>query len=329
MSRLTMVPVGKEALKKRRRLAFLRLSALFAVLLLAGLGGWWLKDKITGMFVKVVVEVQPAKMGQLSETRPLPGWVIRDEFIVNAPLSGRVQRLVNDGERARVGAPVVKIKELNPSGSEMGSLQDVFSPRAGLISYRMDGLEEVLNSRVLDELNPEQLATLREKPWEVNPDSVVQKGTPLFKVVDNLEKAYFLIHYNVKDLGGPLVPTRRVTLAINAAGPNFYGKVLNVRGGDDVWALIQLSNPPMDVLKARTIPLLLVDKVHKGVLLPKSALVERNGEQGVWVSVKNRAEWRNVNLVYAVGEQVIVEGLDEGLLVIQNPTLLKEGQEIK
>ncbi|ABZ84645.1 hypothetical protein HM1_2088 [Heliomicrobium modesticaldum Ice1] len=329
MSRLTMVPVGKEALRQRRRQALLRLAALMLLLAVAAAGLWWMKDRITGYLVKVTVELQAAKMGQLAETRELPGWVIRDERIVHASMAGHVQRLVKDGDRVRVGAPVVRLKGLSPVGEEMGSYQDLPSPRAGLIVYRLDGLEEVLNPRVLDELSTEQLNTLAERPQEIPPDGLAQAGQGLFKVIDNVEKAYFLTHYDVKDLGEPLVPSRRLTLALNAAGPNFYGKVLQVRGTDDVWAVIQLVNPPAEVFKRRQLPLQIVDKIHKGILLSKDTLIERNGEKGVWLAVKNRAEWRPIQVKATIGDQVIIDGVAEGELVVQNPALLREGQEIK
>ncbi|MBM7867557.1 hypothetical protein GTO89_12730 [Heliobacterium gestii] len=329
MSRLTMVPVGKEALRQRRRQAFLRLAAVALLLAVLGAGLWWMKDKITGYLVKVTVDLQAAKNGQLAETRELPGWVIRDEKVVHASMAGHVQRLVKDGDRVRVGAPVVRLKGVSSVGEEMGSQQDLPSPRAGLIVYRLDGLEEVLDPRSLDELSTEQLAALAERPAEIPPDGLAQAGQGLFKVIDNVEKAHFLTHYNVKDLGGALVPSRRLTLALSASGPTFYGKVLQVRGTDDVWAVIQLLNPPADVFKSRRLPLRIVDKIHKGILLSKDTLVDRNGEKGVWLAVKNRAEWRPVQIKVAVGDQLIVDGVAEGELVVLNPALVREGQEIK
>lgn len=329
MSRLSMIPMGKDASKRRRRLVLLRFVAVTVVLLIVGMGAWWVKGKVERLLVKVVVDVQPAKTGQLAETRSLPGWIIRDEIVVTAPIAGHVQRLVKDLERVRIGSPVIKIKGVNPSGEQMGPVQDILAPRAGLIVYRLDGLEGVLTPRVLDQLDPERLRTLVEKPLEIQPEGMVEKGFPVFKVINNLEKAHYLTNYKVKELGGPLVPGRRLTLTASPTGSNFSGKVVNVRGAEEAWAVIQLTNPTADVLKERRLPLLIVDRVHKGIILSKDALIQRNGETGVWLSVKNRAEWRAVKILATVGEQVAVEGIEENQLVIQNPALVKEGQEIK
>ncbi|MDD2420967.1 MAG: HlyD family efflux transporter periplasmic adaptor subunit [Heliobacteriaceae bacterium] len=328
MSRVNLVPTGKGAGKRRRRQVLLRFIALVGVVCLLGLGVWVVKDWVTRLLVKAVVEVQPAQKGQLAETRQLTGWLIRDETVVAAPAAGRVERLVQDGERVRVGLPVVRLKGINPTGEGLGQEHNVLSPRAGLVIYCLDGLEGILTLRVLDERDPTYLQLLGVKPVEVIPGARVEKGSPVFKIINNLEKAHFLTKYQAAELGGPLVPGRRLTLAASPAGPNFSGKVVNVRGGEDGWALIQLLNPTVDVIKERHASLLIVDKVHKGIVLPQSALVFQDGETGVWLSAKNRAEWRPVKVLVWIGDQVVVEGIEESQLVVQNPTLVKAGQEI-
>lgn len=326
-----MVPPGKDAIKKRRRKFWLRLLLVIAVIILCGFGVWWAKEKLQHLFVKAVVEVQPAKLGQLSVTRPLPGWIIRDEVIISAPAAGRFQRIAKDSERVRLGAPVAGLQSGNAAEGDEGGAQSVPAPRAGLLEFRMDGLESVLTPRVLDTLDPGQLKALTEKPTEVQNDDYVNRGQPIFKIIDNIEKAYYLTHYVMTDLPKPLVPQMRITLAMSPTGPNISGKVVQVRGVDDVWVLIQLLNPSLDAIKERKASLLYVEQTHKGILLPLEAIVEREGEKGVWLSEKNRAQWHPVTVTATVNEQVIVDPatLDEKSLVVQNPSWLEPGQEIK
>ncbi|QGG47944.1 HlyD family efflux transporter periplasmic adaptor subunit [Heliorestis convoluta] len=329
MSRLTMVPLGKEAMVRRRRTNILKISTFVALLFITLSAAWLLKGVVTSWFVKTIVDTEPARIGQLADTRELPGWLIRDEVIVNAPVTGRIEPLVEDYERVRLGTTVARVRTINPSGMDMGEWVEITSPRSGLVVYAVDGLEDIMSVRILEEREAHQISSLREKERRIEANQLIQQGQPLFKIINNLDKAHFLAHYKIQELGRALVPGARVTLALSPEGPTFSARVINVRGGDEAWVLLQLSNPSVDIMKERKVNFQLVDKIHRGIVLPTSALVEKDGQSGVLLSIKKRAQWRPVEVIAVIDKQMVVQGIDEGQLVVLNPQYIQEGQEIK
>ncbi|KAB2954502.1 hypothetical protein F9B85_02145 [Heliorestis acidaminivorans] len=329
MSRLTMVPLGKEAMSRRRRSALLKVAILVLLIITIALFFWFLKGKVTSLIVKAVVETEPASMGQIADTRHLPGWIIRDETIVYTPITGRLESLIGDGERVRLGAPVARVKTVNPSGEVMGTVQDFMAPRSGLVVYNTDGLEDIMTPRVLEEIDVEQLSNLTVRKEIIEVEQLVYQGQALFKVINNLDKAHFLAHYNIQDLGRALVPGARLTLALSPEGPTMSARVINVRGGEDAWVVLQISNPPTEVIKERQMTLLVVDRTYRGFILPEKAIVQKEGQDGLLLSIRKKAQWRPVEVLAIVGDQVVVEGIREGDLVVLNPQFVVEGQEIK
>lgn len=90
-----------------------RLGAALLLAALAG-GGWYLWQQRSG----TRAEVEPVvaiRTGTVAEALEVDGLIIRHEQVVTAPVAGQVRRLAAEGERVRVGAPVV---EIGPSSAQ-------------------------------------------------------------------------------------------------------------------------------------------------------------------------------------------------------------------
>jgi hypothetical protein len=66
----------------------------------------------------------------------------------------------------------------------------------------------------------------------------------------------------------------------------------------------------------------------KGVTVPASALMHREGGMGIYTLVEATVRFRSVEVKALGEEKAVVDGLREGTAVITNPWLVKEGQRL-
>lgn len=97
----------------RRKRVGARLRALLLLAVVAG-GGWhlWQQSRAPRVTAQPVVAV---RSGAVEEALEADALIVRIEQVVTAPVAGRVRRLAAEGERVRVGAPVVEILSGSPA----------------------------------------------------------------------------------------------------------------------------------------------------------------------------------------------------------------------
>lgn len=239
--------------------------------------------------------------------------VVRDEIVLFAPQSGTIKRLVPEGQRVAEGEVIAQIQ------SAYGGSQPVKAVRAGVVSYHTDGMESLLTPETVETLNLSDLKITFHGLKEVPEGSMVEKGEPIAKIVDNLQPYQLWLEFDVDNLAS--FPPAGKSIKIQLDEIQCLGKVIKVTArGVVAEALLELYRE--EFLLARELKLNLILESKKGLKIPNEALVVIDDSPGVYKKTATGSRWVPVTIEFQNEEYSIVTGLARGDQVITNPRLL-------
>jgi putative membrane fusion protein len=273
-----------------------------------------------GVMSALLVKTVVAEEGVLDITVTTEGLVVREEHLAAAPVSGTLEWLVSGGERVAADVPVARIN------TPVGQVQ-VTAPVPGILVKSLDGLEGLLSGTNLSQMEVTAVRELSPAPKTIAAGSRVSQGSLLFKVVNN-----FLWHI-LLDLSPEealLLESGDSHMLRFSCGSELPGRVVlrrNEEKGRTTLAY-QLDADIADALQERFITASVLVSRLRGIVLPASALICREGEAGVYIVQKSVVRFRQVEVVGEFGDMAAIRGLAEGLRVVVNPALVKEGQRL-
>jgi putative membrane fusion protein len=276
------------------------------------------REVLASVFVKTVISENTT----LEQVISVNGVIVRNEQVVAAPITGTVQWFAAEGERVGVGTKIATITADN------GTTQSVFAPVAGVIIRELDGLEGVLQAKSLRTLDLTQATKKAQKSHVVFENEGVRQGTMLFKVVDNY--TWYLVTELAADEYLALSESGRSPLRINFSSPEEMKSSwsLLAEEADRVRIAFELKKEVAESFSQRFVTADIIVKRTTGLVLPAKALVLNGEETGVYVLDKSKVRYRQVDVIEATEDQVVVEGVPTGYSVITNPFLLREGQRL-
>lgn len=285
--------------------------------LLAGLG-----LKVRAWAVPRLAKADWLAEGKLPVTVPINAWLLKEEQVLFAPERGQVRLLARHGERVRSGAPVA---EILPAGTEGARKAVVYAPRAGVFCASTDGLEEVL--RKTNPLDLKAVEKLEGRSAAVETGSVVEKGQPVGKVVDNLAGVWcWFSRPQDERAAGRLAAGQWVGLLWE--GESLRARVEKAAQGE---VLLYLPHMPAELVPQRRVKLELVCGELKGFLVPPGSVVERNGQPGIYVILDRRATWVPVQVLGATREGAVITGAGLSPLTryVIRPAWVREGDRLE
>ena len=108
----------------------------------------------------------------------------------------------------------------------------------------------------------------------------VQSGDPLFKIVDNLTDPYFVIKLDSQP--EDMVVGSSVDLTWDAGGSG-SGKVIGMQSKSGACiVIVSVSQATEDAFSARTLDVKLTHEKCEGIVVPAQALINQDGERGVY-----------------------------------------------
>lgn len=263
---------------------------------------------------------------EVSRFVTVEGVLIKDEKVVRSPAAGKVQYIVSDGKRLEVGA---RAAHVIASEQDYSSVKyDVHTPKSGIFSRHMDGLENILVPANLDVLEIPRIDKIVDKPLPETPQ--VEKGQPIFKIIDNHLPLIMLSSLGKEHFSG-LLDKQGWIQAFWENQPLLVkpNKKTEKVEGWEVFFL--LSGYPEDLLHHRKVSISVTAEKLRGFLVPDRAIVYKNGEPGIYLVFKKKAQWTSVKIEGALEGQVSVSGksLKEGAPYVNNPVLVREGWKVE
>jgi putative membrane fusion protein len=290
----------------------------------------------------------------------IPGTITFEEKLILAPCSGFVYYKIAEGQRVPVDKELAEIttfplekgdniveevetsqslqriknwflgekKEEHTSSSPGQEKSRVIAPQPGLISFRLDGLEEFGPQSKFPYFSKDELQNEICPGERLSPGEKVHRFMPLLKIVNN-----YYWYFSVvlpPDLGKLVAEKPKVKLYFSFAPevPVWGEKVeLRERGEDGSLEVTWCIGRELPGLyNQRRCEAKVVYKDLQGVLVPKSVLWEMEGRQGVYILEKGLIRFRDVDILMEREDDVLIENLEDRQRVVAQPASVKEGQ---
>lgn len=234
------------------------------------------------------------------------GLLIRAEQVVYAPYAGRVTLLVEDKERVATGKPILQL-----TGRD--GKQTFYSLAAGVVSFQIDGLENNLHPKILEDFQQNYL-NFRGKVIQVSNGERVNAGRPLFKIVDNYQ-LYLLVQ-------APADQVFRYSIGekvwLNFDDLTIIGWLTQIVDHQNLF-VIKLERFPNEVIDKRWLELTVLTDAHTGVYVPRQAITQIDDAYGVYRIFDQRPVFTKVKQLGGNATEVIVTGIERGVEILANP----------
>ena len=266
---------------------------------------------------------------QVYETYETYGFVCADEYLLTAAFDGELVPVIEEGKRVGKNYAVYALKRVNADGSIEENLNYFYAPLAGLVSYRIDGYEN------LDDLNQIcalDLAGLSETLNQSERTETLPSGQACAKIINNVGDLRLNCTLEKSDYTTEM--QEKSTVEVNFPQLGFaeqFTIVSQTDLGTSVALELTIKAPHDSLYLQRVVAAEFGHYVKKDVVLPKDALVYRESETGVYVISKKFVTWKTVEIISTdeINGTVVVDGLSEGDEVILKGQRVKEGMYIR
>ncbi len=206
----------------------------------------------------------------------------------------------------------------------------VHSPKAGVVSYHVDGLED----KYLPDYPYDIFQAGKEIPKagdSLERKDFVNEGEPVFKVVDNW-KWYYSLAVEA-DKGEKIQDQPEATLTFSFAPEReVEAELVDVHTDADAgetYITYKIHQQIPGFSRYRIAEADLHYYTHEGVRISEEALMQKEGEQGVFVNERGIATFYPVEIQASAEGKVIIEGISAGDIIIERPDLVSEGQRME
>ncbi|MDK2986385.1 MAG: hypothetical protein PWQ96_2029 [Clostridia bacterium] len=311
-----VVPIKEFKRKKRKKKFkpfFIKLVIISAILIFAAL-------KIYNIAIFHLVKTKVVNGGTLENTVFVEGMVLREEKIIRAPARGKFFQKVATGSRVREGQVIGIVK----SGEGMnGKTYQVKATEAGLISFSMDNLENILNPQKFQILPRRKLNELSGDATIIENGSEVYRGSPVAKIANNLHPLLILIQPQ-NEIFKKIIHYKTENLQIKIFDKEVFKAEITEIDNENNIIMLKVLQWDKQFLNERRYKFDLVLDTCSGIVVPSTAILKKDGKKGLYIYNGEDYVWKPVEVTFQVGENVTVRGIDEGSLVVINPGIIEK-----
>lgn len=278
---------NKKRIKLNRILLYL---FIVTILVLAGI--IYVCPMVSGALARTSI----VEYGNLRVASHATCYFIRSENVVKATNSGTVQYYFEEGELVRKGT---KVADMISSGAGYSTEKN------SLISYYIDGLEEVFTPEKMTSLKRDKIESLEIQVNDVRRESAIT-GEPLYKVVDS-SPWYVALWAEAKDV---IKYEKNKKVSLNLPLGQVKGTVYDIIDSQGAWLiLIRFTGYYEDLPKLRRIDAEIITSDYEGLIIPNRSITAADGKPGVYVKdISGEFVFKPVSVITSNGEFSLVEG---------------------
>jgi len=282
---------------------------------------WFIGNGLLSMLTNKAIQTQTLAY-QIDE-KIIATYCVLDmsEVLLPSLETGQATKLLSEGDRVRSGNAVYQVND-----------KTIYAPVAGLVSYKIDGYEQI-NDLVeflqsdLDKQYEEQERQKKEKNETVVQDQVYSK------IINSFDNVTMCVVCPVSPYINGLKKGDTLKFRLLDNGLELSGKIIETAAVSDYekGLRVDLGCPRQEVFAQRIYKTEVFYDQRKVIAIPEKALVQQNGEDGVYTLRKGFVFWKPVIVVTERPEtkQLIVNGIEAGETIVTTPHLVSEGENIK
>ncbi|MBM7555465.1 putative membrane fusion protein [Halanaerobacter jeridensis] len=238
--------------------------------------------------------------------------IIRDEEVVFAPQAGQIELNVSEGERVSAGNLIATIRRGKKDN-------ELYNYEPGIISYKVDGLENSLEREDISDLSYKKISKLKGSINVVESGESINAGRPLFKVINNFNFYLAVLlpegelqNYELQDKV-EIVFSKFPTQILKG---RVYKTILDSPQNIMVLKVDRFLPKLIDLRKVRV---KVVKERYHGIVVPEDAIIEENEKTKVRIRGYVKDYTKEVKVKAKIEDKVIIKkGLSPGTKVILN-----------
>lgn len=289
---------------------------------------WGLAGGIRGLIVKAAIDVETLQPGVISQPLTGEGLLIKQEYIISAPLKGTLKFTVADGERIKSGATLATLSASSMDSTTGVRQYAITAPVSGVLCRHIDGLETVLVPGAIDVVEIPSLDKIENNPAPVEAGPV-DRGQPVAKIVDNLVPIRIYTVLPEVELNR-IKGQKQAYLVLEWQGQSIEAKVDKILEGKQPAVLLSVQNYPDELVHQRKITFTITTGSLEGLLVNEQSLVVKEGKTGLFHVWKGIVRWTPVEVTGRLQGQAAIRGKDiqPGIRYINNPSFAREGDRL-
>ncbi len=246
------------------------------------------------MFTEAMAKTTILEYGNLKESTIETCYFVRDEKIVKASATGRIQYLIDEGELVRKGTKIVEI---------VSAKEQYLAQANSLISYCMDGLEDVFSPEKILSLDKEKVESIQVDIKQIKRDSAIG-GEPLYKEVD--KDIWYVVLWAEPDNIIKFKKDKAVSL--NLPLGEVKGTIHDIIDKGDSWLiLLKFTRFYEEMQKHRKIEAEVVTSNYEGLIVANRSITSLDGKPGVYrKDIKGEFLFTPVSVISSDGEYSLV-----------------------
>lgn len=300
-----------------------------ALLVIAMMIIWVIGSAIIGavqakLITKMVIE---------SETQDISwgtyGFLHAPQTLINVDVSGTVTLEVEQDQRAAKNQSVFSVKHeiIDQDRNRRTEEKYFYAPISGIVSYQIDGYEALNSIEEIEALDLKRMYEDHIGRKKQDPKRKVEQGTAYAEVIDNLQPStiYFRFQPDQNSIFSEIGDVFRIRFP--DTGETSIATIKDIIPTDSSEFFCEARLGPMSdqFLQQRVIRVEPYRIEPAKMVLPKSALVYRNDEPGVYTVVNRVVNWRRVTIESETDQAVTCEVLPKGTVVITSPQRVEIG----
>ncbi|MGM0444924.1 MAG: HlyD family efflux transporter periplasmic adaptor subunit [Bacillota bacterium] len=249
--------------------------------------------------------------------------VIRDEKVYKSPMSGTLNILLSEGERASYGQKIAYIENDE-------KVYNIYADQPGIVSYAYDGLEERLK---FGNITPDVLEDYNQYERDYHQyvsGNNVENGVKLYRNINNYA-LYLLIKVDNKRAENY---SNGETIFVDYDPDQDYSDLVKsnikkIYNRDEAsYLLLDLNQYFKRWNNTRWVNIKLIKNIYNGLAVPNSAIFNTpSGTKVLLYTFDHKIKTKNVVVTDNTEKWSIVENLEVGDEVIVNPEKVNYGRD--
>lgn len=203
----------------------------------------------------------------------------------------------------------------NMEGSDIIS----YSSKAGIVSYELDGLEDIFTVNKIDEYKPSDFRIIEVNKTDLAEKKEVKYGEPVYKIINNFTW-YMMTEIDAKDMD-KLEEGKIIYIRINNGDKKIISRIVKLaKENDKYFMILKLTEYFHEYYNERYLDVQIIKNTFEGLMIPNKSITEKDGIKGVYIKdISGIVKFRPIKILTSDDEHTIVsEGVGNYSLIELN-----------